>query len=381
MELTLVLITFPVLFISLLGLKYFIKSAEAVFNYKSIEGLRGYLAFFVFLHHSVVWFGYIKTGGWEMPTSRVYTAGQCVISFFFMITGFLFFSKLLEKKNKAINWKLFYKSRLYRLVPVYLFAISLLLLVVFFESKFLLLDYAGRNAEDILKWYLFTLLGTPDINRHKDTYLIVAGVQWSLVYEWVFYLFLPIAAYFFYKIKTPKILLVICSLLLLLIIIKNELRFIYFPAFLSGLIASFLVKMEKFTRFSRHIKSSVIILLCLFFIFIFFNKFDVIPFVFATILFCLIAGGNSFFGILNTKISAILGRLSYSIYLLHGIVLYLAMNHIIGIETVRSLSITEYCLVIAACLISILIISAITYYFIETRFVAKGHIRSIKKNL
>lgn len=375
MELTLVLITLPLLFITLFGLKYFFKSTEGLFRYKSIEGLRGYLSFFVFLHHSAVWFGYIKIGRWELPASKIYTAGQCVISFFFMITGFLFFSKLLEKRNTVINWTWFYKARFYRLAPIYFFAITLLMLVVYFESRFRLLDFPGRNAEDMLKWYLFTLVGTPDINRHKDTYLVVAGVQWSLVYEWIFYLFLPLAAYFFYKIKTPKILLIICSLLLLLIIIKNELRFIYLPAFLSGLLASFLVKMEKFTKFSRHVMGSFTVLFCLLFIFIFFNKFNAIPFVFATILFCLIAGGNSFFGILNTKISVILGRLSYSIYLLHGIVLYIVMNYIIGIETAKSLSETEYCLVIAACIPPLLAISAATYHFIEARFVAYGNKR------
>lgn len=64
----------------------------------SIDGLRGYLAFFVFLHHSLVWYFYIKTGSWNVLDSHFYNhLGQTSVVFFFMITGFLFYAKLLNK--------------------------------------------------------------------------------------------------------------------------------------------------------------------------------------------------------------------------------------------------------------------------------------------
>ena len=71
-------------------------------RFLAIDGLRGYLAFFVFLHHAMIWFFYLKTNKWEVPPSNLYTHfGQAGVAFFFMITGFLFFLKsLMEKKER-----------------------------------------------------------------------------------------------------------------------------------------------------------------------------------------------------------------------------------------------------------------------------------------
>jgi hypothetical protein len=41
-------------------------------RYSSIDGLRGYLAFFVFLHHSSVWYFYLQTGQWSVPPSNTH---------------------------------------------------------------------------------------------------------------------------------------------------------------------------------------------------------------------------------------------------------------------------------------------------------------------
>ncbi len=69
-------------------------------RYASIDGLRGYLAFFVFLHHSSVWYFYIQTGHWERPDSGLYDYfGMGSVKIFFMVTGFLFFGKILDKRT------------------------------------------------------------------------------------------------------------------------------------------------------------------------------------------------------------------------------------------------------------------------------------------
>lgn len=61
-------------------------------RYASIDGLRGYLALFVFLHHSSVWYFFLRTGQWEDPPSNLYTHfGSSSVLLYFMITGFLFF--------------------------------------------------------------------------------------------------------------------------------------------------------------------------------------------------------------------------------------------------------------------------------------------------
>ncbi|MFC6337438.1 acyltransferase family protein [Pseudomonas karstica] len=60
-------------------------------RFVTIDGLRGYLAFFVFLHHSCIWYYYLQSGVWALPPSRLFVHfGQMGVALFFMITGFLF---------------------------------------------------------------------------------------------------------------------------------------------------------------------------------------------------------------------------------------------------------------------------------------------------
>lgn len=46
-------------------------------RFDAIDGLRGYLAFFVFLHHSAIWYFFLRTGFWQAPASAfLYAAGR-----------------------------------------------------------------------------------------------------------------------------------------------------------------------------------------------------------------------------------------------------------------------------------------------------------------
>ena len=59
--------------------------------YAAIDGLRGYLALMVFVHHGAVWWGYLHTGQWRPPPSRLMNnLGEGSVALFFMITALLF---------------------------------------------------------------------------------------------------------------------------------------------------------------------------------------------------------------------------------------------------------------------------------------------------
>ena len=67
-----------------------VKPAEV--KYTTIDGLRGYLAFLVFMHHSVVWYFFLRTNEWNVPPTNLFIHfGQTSVALFFMVTGFLFF--------------------------------------------------------------------------------------------------------------------------------------------------------------------------------------------------------------------------------------------------------------------------------------------------
>ncbi|MFZ1556937.1 MAG: hypothetical protein WAT38_12200, partial [Nitrospira sp.] len=41
--------------------------ATSAARYSCIDGLRGYLAFAVFLSHSSIWYFYLRSGTWDVP--------------------------------------------------------------------------------------------------------------------------------------------------------------------------------------------------------------------------------------------------------------------------------------------------------------------------
>src|SRR5205823_3935296 len=106
-------------------------------RFASLDGLRGYLAFGVFIYHSSIWYYFVRSGKWDVPPSRVYrNLGQASVMLFFMITGFLFCSKLLRGRSELIDWRKLYVSRFLRLVPLYILAIALMVLTVCIITSF-----------------------------------------------------------------------------------------------------------------------------------------------------------------------------------------------------------------------------------------------------
>ncbi|NNG63087.1 acyltransferase, partial [Pseudomonas fragi] len=64
-------------------------------RYASVDGLRGYLAFGVFVHHMAIIWVFLHTGVFDVPKSKFYAQiGLASVALFFMITGFLFWGRL-----------------------------------------------------------------------------------------------------------------------------------------------------------------------------------------------------------------------------------------------------------------------------------------------
>ena len=87
--------------------------------------------------------------------------------------------------------------------------------------------------------------------------------------------------------------------------------------------------------------------------------------------FICVAGGNSLFGILNSKISQLFGQISYSMYLLHGLILYILFNIHIGKEQMNELSNLKYGITLFECSTLLIFISMITYKYIERPLIMK----------
>jgi peptidoglycan/LPS O-acetylase OafA/YrhL len=310
-------------------------------RFASIDGLRGYLAFFVFLYHACVWYFYLQTGRWNVPPSNLYAHfGESSVLLFFMITGFLFFSKLIDGRTKPIDWGRLFVSRFMRLVPLYFFAMFILFFIVAYLSKGEIKEPVSRLLNEAFQWISFTIPGGPNLNGVANTFTITAGVTWSLPYEWIFYLSLPVLALTVRMMPPlPFIAISIACIMGLVIWRPPHLHALILAPFSGGIIASLLARSELFCRFAARKISSLILICCIAITVIYYpSAFGVVPILLLSIAFAFIACGNTVYGVLVSPISRTLGEISYSIYLLHGILLFVTFNFIIGIGNSRNFS-------------------------------------------
>lgn len=341
-------------------------------RFAAIDGLRGYLAFFVFIYHSVLWYSYLRTGQWEVPPSNLYTHfGQSSVALFFMITGFLFFSKILDGREKEIDWLRLFVSRFLRLTPLYLFVMLLLLVIVMLLKNGVINGSYLHLAENLIYWCAFTIFGSPDLNSFEDTLIIVSGVTWTLPYEWLFYFLLPALALMVRLVPPlPYIALSVASIAIFSV---------YHPqthplhphthplfAFIGGIASALLVRQGGFRCFcSRNSASFLIFGLIILIVAVFPSAYGVAPLILLSFVFSLIAGGNNLFKILVHPVSRTLGELSYSIYLLHGMILFILFTFMTGKNNAKLFSPDQHWIMITIISPILLLISYCTFHFIE----------------
>jgi peptidoglycan/LPS O-acetylase OafA/YrhL len=161
----------------------------------TIDGLRGLLALAVFFHHAAIWHQYIIIGEWRPPPSRFYAnLGPAGVSMFFMITGYLFRSRMLKTRGRP-NFLKLYVGRLFRIVPLYLVLALIVLVSVGFATHWRLNESPFSVSNEVARWLAGGVLDVPDVNAYHAS-LISASVTWSLSYEWMFYASLIVTAFF-----------------------------------------------------------------------------------------------------------------------------------------------------------------------------------------
>jgi peptidoglycan/LPS O-acetylase OafA/YrhL len=336
-------------------------------RYASIDGLRGYLAFFVFLHHACIWYFYLRSGNWVEAPSYLYTElGESSVVLFFMITGFLFFSKLLEGRTQEIDWGKLYISRVLRLGPLYLLVVFLVFIIVAYMSHSTLQEPLWRLAKEVLHWLGFTLLGAPDLNHIKNTRYIVAEVTWTLQYEWVFYCSLPVLGLAIGVRRVPNPGYVALGVLALLGLAMLHLEFYRLLSFVGGIAAAIAVRYAPFRKLaSRRVSSFIALGSFASVISLYPSAYGAIPIVLLSLAFILIACGNDVFGLLVSPASRTLGEMAYGIYLMHGLMLFVAFNFVVGLDRSRSWTPMAHWMLVLGLTPILLLISYTTHRFIE----------------
>lgn len=337
----------------------------AVGRYASIDGLSGYLAFAVFLHHSAVWYFYLHTGKWAVPPSNFYThLGQTSVALFFMITGFLFYTKLIESRSSGIDWGKFFISRLLRLLPLYLFAMLLLVLITIYRSNGTLNEPAWAMVKNLIKWLTFTMFGAPDLNGLSDTWIVMAGVTWSLPYEWFFYLALPVIALTVRSV--PPTLYFLIGVVGLAFAFKQGLEMHNLLAFGGGIFSALAVRDDSIRNIAASKIASPILIACFIIVVSLFpTAYGYPQLALISVAFTLIAAGCSLYGVFTNVVSKTLGEMAYSIYLLHGIILFTVINLLVGVDNAARMSPLSYWILIIGVTPMVILISFTTFTRIE----------------
>ena len=337
-------------------------------RFENIDALRGVLALFVFIHHSAIWYHYLDEGEWITPQNLLYAhMGDSSVRLFFMITSFLFIGRMINGRD--IDWEKLYKSRFFRIVPLYYFVLLIVVFIVLLETNFILNQPLFAFLIRCFKWVIFGVKGYVAINNYDDTSRIVAGAVWSLTWEWLFYFTLPIWYLLInrkmvkYKILIPAI--IISSYLFVLWGFGN---FVYF---LGGIFAVYSLK--YLSRFNANglIASILLVLSVALLLNIESDDGKVANLGLLTIIYTLIVLGNNVFGLLKMKGLKVLGEISYSIYLLHGIVLFVVIDIFLGREFVKSFTPLEFWLMILSLTPILIVICMLSYKYIELPFINK----------
>tara|TARA_A100001011_G_scaffold135805_1_gene143205 strand:- start:469 stop:1476 length:1008 start_codon:yes stop_codon:yes gene_type:complete len=277
------------------------------------------------------------------------------VEFFFVLSGFVLFPQLLKVLEDKKNLIIFYKRRWLRTLP--LFFISLILISLMFE-KFLSLDF--------FKYFFFIQDVVP--NFLETSYY---PVVWSLSIEEFFYLIFPI----FLLFSNKKNYLKNCIYLFIFLVFIKIFYISYFDAFFirTGTLLRFDAILLGFLLRYLYLKldfiKSFCISLFLSFVYIFFQDFIlmnqddlIIKFsfilllqifsAFILILFLKIEFLSKF--VLFKKISSLVSKQTYSVYLLHMVFIYL----LIDLNFYASMKFGIYIFLLVA-------LSTATYYFIE----------------
>lgn len=313
----------------------------------NLDSFRGLMALSVIISHVE----YIRFF-FKMPSHFVeplfFHLGRIGVTGFFVLSGFLITSNLLKLKQEAISagtaCKIFYLKRAVRILPPYY--------LIIFLSMFVLPHIPGlqyevppgiTDARTVLsKVSVYFLAVLPQIPIAKFIVLPFAEPTWSIGVEEMFYLLVPLFVFFtaFRKrwIIALSVLLVLLKVYIWVYVPGAErlpffsfLILSRFECIMVGCIMSILVaenhKIYRNLNAVHCILALVVLITCV--IMVHFNLYIYLHFavLFGVVILYL---NKHPLAILNNKILVFIGKISFSIYLVHEI----AVVYLLNIESI-----------------------------------------------
>lgn len=293
---------------------------EVTRRHSPLDGIRGVLALSVFTHHFYKNYFFQTTGRWQSPSNEFFTnLGAVPVSIFFLITGYLFFNKI---RQPTIDWYDLYRSRVQRILPLYWWLGGCVVVIYLMQQ---------HDALPISAWWHWLGRWLSFNNQALDHFYawpLVAGAAWTLLYEWGFYFCLPILHRLLHptqRLTLGNLGVMLVNMLLLYYVVSHTVPRLYWLFFLAGFALWFAAGCKQLLRRFPILIGVLLVMLCGYIMF-FTHAYSGLQMVLCAVLFCFVANGFDFFGLLHQQGLKVLGELSYSLYLTHGVVMYVCFN-------------------------------------------------------
>jgi len=344
-------------------------------KYTFLTGLRSILAIGVLFHHSIIIYYFYQTGKWDAPPSIFYTIlGQLSVATFFSLTSFLFFSKILSS-NKKIIFTEFIMGRIKRIGPVYILASVLIIISILINSSLSITEPLENFIYHSLAFVLsLGSLEVASINL-KNPNDFGASVFWTLRYEWKFYLLIPVIAIWYHHKYARNSLAILAVSYITFRMLRNYNSLPHSLLFFPGIIAAHFNLTKN--RLPKKIQTLALILCPLSILLIFMLCTTIYTFV-AFFLLCIffvtlfhLPQKNYIYKILEHRSALLIGEISYSIYLLHLIILSTVLSIISKYYEISNLSAINFWIIILCSTYLIVFISYLSFKHIEYPFMKK----------
>jgi len=189
-------------------------------NIKKIEvldGVRGLAILLVmFYHFSIPFQHHIKTNNIDILLAKILQTGWVGVDLFFVMSGFLITSILLQTRVTTSYFKNFYVRRVLRIFP--LFYAVLLILIIILPSMFIYMEKSTLVMQENSLWF-WTYLVNFKIASIGSFSGFQGGYMWSLAIEEQFYLIWPIIVFCYHKnIARLSMIIIVLSIILRIIL-------------------------------------------------------------------------------------------------------------------------------------------------------------------
>jgi peptidoglycan/LPS O-acetylase OafA/YrhL len=352
----------------------------------SLTALRGIAAIWVMFFHIDVLFFYRDYGAFIPHNfTGIITKGYLWVDFFFLLSGFIisyvYGEQLTEGANRIQNILLYVKARFYRLYPLHLFTL-LILVIVFFAWPYI---FSGITKDG--SWQTFfapsaiidNVFMIHAMNQH--TYLSWNIVSWSIAAEfWTYIIAIAITPFVVkYKWKACIAIVVTATIILFCLFYnfekKLDITFNYgwlrcLAEFSLGIVVYFLYLNSVVKQAcSRVWVFPLVVGFILMHLHFNGNDLIILPLFGLLLLSAAVNTGNAY-RFFNSKILTYLGRISFSIYMMHGVwfmIFWFTIPYLKSYFSINFLYLIKPC--IALLFIAITLLSAgLAHTYVEVKF-------------